>query len=322
MKKVLGMGNALVDIMTRLESEELLQIFSLPKGSMQLVDKDFANKVNEGTKHLEKKQTSGGSAANTIHGLACLGVETGFIGKIGKLLKKIHSATSHSLRVTLSCGEQTPDTYRYWKECGADRYLLRIEASNPELYRKIHPTGRNHGYSKRVKALESLISLGYQTGTGVMIGLPFQTVEDLADDLLFFRDMGVHMVGMGPYVEHASTPLAAFNHLVPSVKERVRLSLNMMAVLRLLMPDINIASTTALQTLDNEARAKGIKAGANVIMPNLTPVFYKDSYLLYSGKTGVKDTPEQASESLENMIRSTGCELVKDEWGDPKAYKF
>lgn len=236
---------------------------------------------------------------------------------IASLLKKIHVATAHSMRITLSCGEQTEDTYQLWKDCGADRYLLRIETSNPDLYRKIHPSDGMHEYHNRIKALETLMKCGYQTGTGVMIGLPFQTLDDLVNDLLFFRSSGIHMVGMGPYIEHPDTPLFQFRNSIPTVAKRVGLSLNMIAILRLLMPDINIASTTALQTLDNDARAKGLKAGANVIMPNITPMMYKDAYLLYNGKTGVKDSPVEASENLEAMVRSIGCQLMLSQWGDP-----
>lgn len=179
-----------------------------------------------------------------------------FTERIIRVLDTIHRETRGELRITLSLGEQSEDTYRAWNDHGAHRYLLRIETSNPELYGKLHPEDSRHGFSRRIKALASLKKIGYQTGTGVMIGLPFQTFEDLADDLLFMQDFGIDMVGMGPYIEHSETPLYAYRRQLIPLRERLYLSLRMVALLRILMPDINIAAATALQAIEKMGREK------------------------------------------------------------------
>ena len=244
-----------------------------------------------------------------------------FTSTIENLLKRIHLETEGKLHVTLSLGEQTKDTYKRWYEAGAHRYLLRIEVSNPGLYVKLHPDDLRHTHKARLEALELLRETGYQVGTGVMIGLPFQTISDLADDLCFFRDFDVDMVGMGPYIEHEDTPLWEYRNIIPSVADRVDLSIKMVAILRIIMPDINIAATTAMQTLDSKGREKAIFAGANVIMPNLTPVKYRDNYLLYENKPNVKDQPDETRKSLEKHIRAAGDEIGYGEWGDSRHYK-
>jgi len=244
-----------------------------------------------------------------------------FTGTVENLLRKIHSETNGRLHVTLSLGEQTEETYKRWYDAGAHRYLLRIEVSNPELYARLHPADSMHTHKARLEALALLRKTGYQVGTGVMIGLPFQTISDLADDLCFFRDFDIDMAGMGPYIEHEDTPLFAYRHLIPSAEKRLDLSIKMVAILRIIMPDINIAATTAMQTLDNTGREKAIHAGANVIMPNLTPVKYRDNYLLYENKPNVKDQPDETRKSLEKNIRAAGDEIGYGEWGDSRHFK-
>lgn len=207
--------------------------------------------------------------------------ERAFTERIEQLVRKIKELSNGELGITLSLGEQEQRTYRRWFEAGAHRYLLRIEASAPELYAKIHPA--DHGYERRLECLHFLREEGYQVGTGVMIGLPYQTVGNLADDLLFFKALDIDMCGMGPYIEFPGTPLAA----VPSGygrSGRLQLALRMIALLRLLMPDINIASTTALHALHPQGRELGIAAGANVMMPNLTPAVARGNYRLYDNK--------------------------------------
>ncbi|NQV02464.1 MAG: [FeFe] hydrogenase H-cluster radical SAM maturase HydE [Bacteroidia bacterium] len=243
-----------------------------------------------------------------------------FITTIEKLLLEIGRLTNHELHVTLSLGEQQEETYRSWFEAGAHRYLLRIEASNRDLYKKLHPADKIHSYDKRLEALETLKKVGFQTGTGVMIGLPFQTVEDLADDLLFFREFEIDMVGMGPYIEHEETPLFQYRNQLPSLQERLELSLNMVAILRIMMPDINIAATTAMQTIDQHGRERALLAGANVMMPNLTPIKYKQGYLLYKDKPGLEDDAEESKEAMEENIRLAGETIGYGEWGDSKHY--
>lgn len=243
-----------------------------------------------------------------------------FIERITRLLKKIHAASQNQLHITLSCGEQSAETYREWFENGAQRYLLRMETTNDELYHKIHPHDATHSFSNRLHSLEVLKSLGYQTGTGIMIGLPFQTIDNLVNDLYFFKDFGIHMVGMGPYIEHPDTPLIQYQDKMIALKERFELTLKMIAVLRLLMPQINIASTTALQTIDPIGREKGIAAGANVIMPNITPVKYKENYNLYNGKPCLDEEPDECTSCIDVRVKMAGGVVAYDEWGDSKYF--
>jgi len=136
-----------------------------------------------------------------------------FIDRIDNLLKKIKQISNNELGITISLGEQTEETYRRWFESGAHRYLLRIESSTKELFEKIHPTNEKHSFERRLNCLNLLQKTGYQTGTGVMVGLPFQTYENLADDLLFFKNFDIDMIGMGPYIEHKGTPLSSIQGL-------------------------------------------------------------------------------------------------------------
>ena len=187
------------------------------------------------------------------------------------------------LEVTLSLGEQTEAVYRRWKAAGAMRYLIRIETSNRDLYAKIHPRGCS--FDRRVACIRTLKRLGYVTGTGVMIGLPGQTVDDLARDIVFFGDENVDMVGMGPYIPHPDTPLAAGLESQVARPCLLDLALRMIALTRLYLHDVNIVAATALEALDPEqGRQRGVEAGANVIMPVLTPVGRRGEYDLYPGK--------------------------------------
>ncbi len=244
-----------------------------------------------------------------------------FTDVVTDLLQEITSRTRGELHITLSMGEQTEGIYRKWLEAGAHRYLLRIEASKRELYNKLHPNDRHHDYDKRLKALQLLRKIGYQVGTGVMIGLPFQSLEDLANDLLFFKAMDIDMVGMGPYIEHEDTPLYQHKDQLLPKEKRFDLSLKMVAILRIMMKDINIAATTAMQTLDPLGREKAIKVGANVIMPNLTPVKYRENYLLYEDKPCQDEEAEDCLNCLEARIQIAGDKIGYNEWGDSKHFR-
>jgi len=243
-----------------------------------------------------------------------------FTDRITNLITQIKQLSDGRLGITLSVGEQSESVYRRWFEAGAHRYLLRIETSNPLLYRKIHPDDLHHDFYHRMHCLNSLKTIGYQTGTGVMIGLPFQTTSDLANDLLFFQQFGIDMVGMGPYIEHAETPLYAFRHELLPIQERFDLSLKMIAVLRILMKDINIAAATALQAIDPLGREKGIKVGANIIMPNVTPGLYRNDYKLYENKPCVDEEPAQCKGCLDARIALADGEIGYGEWGDSKHF--
>ena len=190
-------------------------------------------------------------------------------------------AKCRGLEVTLSLGEQTEEVYRRWKDAGAMRYLIRIETSNRELYAKIHPA--ECSFERRVECIRTLKRLGYVTGSGVMIGLPGQTIDDLAHDIVFYGDENLDMVGMGPYVAHPDSLMPDSRYQLPTTN--YQLSLRMIALTRLYLWNVNIVAATALEALDPEnGRRRGIDAGANVIMPNLTPEKFRVEYDLYPGK--------------------------------------
>jgi biotin synthase len=238
-----------------------------------------------------------------------------YVRFIEDILRKIKDATSGKLGVTLSLGEQSGETYERWFKAGAHRYLLRIETSDPALYKRLHP--KDHSFEARRDCLRTLRKIGYQVGTGVMIGLPFQTHENLADDILFFKNEDIDMIGMGPYVPHGDTPLFRESH---DPEENFRLGLVMIALTRLALKDVNIAATTALQTLDPEGREKGVLAGANIIMPNITPVDYRKFYQLYDNKPCLDENARQCKSCLERRIQAAGAEVGYGERGDSRHF--
>lgn len=243
-----------------------------------------------------------------------------FTERIERLLHRIKELSNGELGVTLSVGEQRPGVYKRWFDAGAHRYLLRIESTNESLYRKIHPNDSRHDFRRRLDCLKSLQEIGYQTGTGVMIGLPFQTPDDLAGDLLFFKEFNIDMCGMGPYIEHADTPLIQYASTLMPLEERFDLTLKMIAILRIMMKDINIVAATALQAIDPIGREKAVKIGANIIMPNITPGKYRDSYKLYENKPCTDDSAEDCQSCLEARISLADAEIIYGEWGDSKHY--
>ena len=244
-----------------------------------------------------------------------------FVERIEQLLKDIAMMSDSKLRVTLSLGEQTRETYLRWFNAGAQRYLLRIESSNRELYQKLHPNNNNHSFDTRMNCLLTLKEIGYQLGTGVMIGLPFQTINDLANDLLFMQQLDIHMVGMGPFIEHAETPLYQYKETLPSLEDRFSLTLRMIATLRIMMKDINIASTTALQAIDKLGREKALRIGANVMMPNITPGKYRNDYKLYDNKPCTDDSADDCVNCMEVRVALSEGQIAWDEWGDSKHFK-
>jgi biotin synthase len=237
---------------------------------------------------------------------------------ITELVREIKALSHNELGITLSLGEQTEEVYRSWFEAGAHRYLLRIETSDPELYRTLHPD--DHSFERRRECLRTLKRIGYQTGTGVMIGLPGQTVEHLADDILFFYDEDIDMLGMGPFIPHHETPLA---HLVDGYdpEKALEAGLKMIAACRIALKDVNIASTTALQALMPTGRELGLLAGANIIMPNLTDVKYRNGYQLYDGKPCLDENASLCRGCLENRIRSIGETVGYGGWGDSRHFR-
>jgi len=242
-----------------------------------------------------------------------------FINYIDRIVQLIQRIGNDKFRITLSCGEQSIETYQRWKDSGADRYLLRIETSDRELYYQIHPQNAAHSFDNRLKALEDLKSCGYQVGSGIMIGLPGQTIEHIANDLLFLKEIDVDMAGMGPYLLHPDTPMVNRKNKLPDGETLFNLSLLSIAALRLLMPDINIATATALDTLHIKGRLRAIKAGANVLMPNITPLKYRDKYFLYHKKAYLTEDDKIIS-LFEKYQEKYGFELEMEDVGDSKAY--
>ncbi len=243
-----------------------------------------------------------------------------FTTRIERLCREIKKLSDNSLGITLSLGEQSRETYARWMNAGAHRYLLRIESSNRELFRKIHPEDEHHDFDTRYECLRTLQELGYQAGTGVMIGLPYQSIDHLAGDLLFMQDFDVDMVGMGPYIEHPDTPLYAHRDILLPIRERFDLALNMIAVLRILMKDINIAAATALQAIDPMGREKAVRTGANIIMPNVTPGLFRNDYALYENKPCADEDPDQCTGCLDARMQLADAEIGYGEWGDSVHY--
>lgn len=245
-----------------------------------------------------------------------------FIELVTTILQRSQKITQGKIGITLSCGEQTKETYEKWFEAGAHRYLLRIETSNSELYQKIHPQDGLHQFEKRVECLQNIRKIGYQLGTGVMIGLPHQTITDLANDILFFKRIGAHMIGMGPYIVHSSTPLAKIaNNSVKDIQHRFQLGLNMIAVTRIVLKNVNIAATTALQALDPIGREKGVEAGANILMPITTTKKYRKDYQLYDNKPCIEDTSEQCKRCLMGRVSMVQRKVGFGEQGNSPSYK-
>jgi biotin synthase len=236
-----------------------------------------------------------------------------YIEKVDNLIKRIRIATSCELGLTLSLGEQSLATYQKWFNSGAHRYLLRIETTNRGLYEKLHPAG--HDFSERQACLQHLKDIGYQVGTGVMIGLPGQSLEDLAQDVWFYRQQDIDMIGMGPYLPHHQTPLTETSAAVDS-GQNFEWTLKMIALSRILLRDVNIAATTALQTIHPQGREWGIKVGANVIMPNVTPMQYRQDYQLYDNKPCLKDDAALCADCLAQRMDQLSVPIGYHEWGD------
>ncbi len=250
---------------------------------------EWAFKAGYGSVVLQSGEISGGAHATFIE----------------EVLRRVHGSCGEDFGVTLSLGEQDEETFRRWREAGAHRYLLRIETSNPMLYARLHPA--DHSWQRRLECLRALRRCGYQVGSGVMAGLPGQTTDDLAADIEFFASEDLDMIGMGPYIPHPDTPLGAGVEWTNEIKaKRLELGLRMIAVTRLHLHDVNIAAATALQALDPEGREKGLLAGANVIMPNVTDKAYRADYQLYAGKPCLGEDSELCRGCIERRIASVG----------------
>ncbi len=204
--------------------------------------------------------------------------------------------------VTLSLGERSRESYQAWFDAGADRYLLRHETATPEHYAKLHPPELS--LARRMECLHNLKEIGYQTGCGFMVGSPFQTAHHLAQDLLYIHELQPQMVGIGPFIPHHDTPFEK------KPAGTVEDTLFYLAIIRLMLPKVLLPATTALGTIDPKGREKGVHAGANVIMPNLSPLSVRKKYMLYDNKIS---TGEEAAESvalLKQRMEAIGCQVI------------
>lgn len=211
--------------------------------------------------------------------------------RLCRILRRIKDS---DVAITLSIGEKSYEEYKAYKEAGADRYLLRIETSDKALYESVHP---NMSFENRIRCLHDLKSLGYELGTGCLVGLPHQTSRHLADDILFFKEIEADMIGIGPYIPHPQTPLR--NEKGGDLMKTVKV----MALTRLLLPTINIPATTAMETLAPNGQAKALQSGANIIMPNAADIVTRRRYDIYPGKTPQEPSEDARSEAIEKILR-------------------
>lgn len=227
---------------------------------------------------------------------------------IVEIVKQIKTEYS-DCAVTLSIGERSYESYQRYFNAGVDRYLLRHETANEEHYKKLHP--KNLSLSNRRQCLYNLKEIGFQVGTGFMVGSPYQTVENIAEDLIFIKEFCPEMIGIGPFIPHSDTIFA--NETAGSLE----LTLLLIGILRLMLPNSLIPATTALGTINSKGREKGILAGANVVMPNLSPVSVRKKYSLYDNKICTGEEAAECRFCLQNRMKSIGYELVVDR-GDYK----
>lgn len=220
---------------------------------------------------------------------------------IGNLVSEIKKRYS-DCAVTLSIGEQEREVYQYWYGCGADRYLLRHETATKEHYEKLHPPGLS--FEHRIQCLYWLKEIGYQTGAGFMVGSPYQTAGHLANDLLFLKELMPHMVGIGPFIAQKDSPFA--NCPNGTLEE----TLLLLALVRLTLPHVLLPATTALGTIHPKGRELGILAGANVVMPNLSPAEVREKYQLYDNKICTGEESAQCLNCLSERVSSIGYQLV------------
>ena len=213
------------------------------------------------------------------------------------LCKIIKGIKTLDVALTLSIGERCFDDYKAFKDCGADRYLIRIETTDKELYKKMHP---HMSFENRVRCLKDLGKLGYEVGTGCLVGLPGQTIESLANDILFFKEINADMVGIGPFIAHPHTSLK------DCLNGDFTLALKVMALTRILLKNINIPATTAMETLNPNGRIIALQSGANVVMPNVTTTEYRAKYEIYPNKICINENPSQCYNCVSGKIRSIG----------------
>ena len=228
---------------------------------------------------------------------------------IDRMCHIISEIKKFDVAITLSIGERSYEEYKAFREAGADRYLMRIETTDKDLYHKLDP---NMSWQNRYDCLMMIKELGYELGSGIMVGLPNQSVESIAEDLLFLKDIEVDMSGIGPFSPHPQTPLS---------KEQggsLNLALRTMAIMRLLLPDINIPATTAMEALHPQGRIMALQAGANVVMPNVNSGEYRKLYQLYPGKDNNSSAAIHAQSDIGQKISSIGRKIGQGYGGHKK----
>ena len=220
-----------------------------------------------------------------------------------KMCDIIQEIKKLDVAVTLSMGEKTFDEYKAYREAGADRYLIRIETTDKNLYEQMHP---NASFESRIRCLEDLKKLGYEVGTGCLVGLPNQTIESLANDILFFKEIDADMIGVGPFIPHPQTPLKDEQH------GNFWLALKVMALTRINLPNINIPATTAMETIISNGRLIALQSGANVVMPNVSLIDCRKKYEIYPNKAGVNDDELKLRKQLEEKFLKIGRTISKE----------
>ena len=222
--------------------------------------------------------------------------------KMTNIVKEIKKL---GVALTLSLGEKTYDEYKSFKEAGADRYLIRIETTDKKLYEDMDP---NMSFEERLNCLKNLRELGYEVGSGILVGLPDQTLESIASDILFFKEINADMIGIGPFIQNEDTPLK------DAQGGDLTLALKVMALTRLMLPDINIPATTAMESLTPNGRIVALQSGANVVMPNVTEGEYRKLYALYPGKICTGDTPAHCRGCITSKVTGIG-RIISDSYG-------
>lgn len=216
---------------------------------------------------------------------------------VERLIPIVKELKALGIALTLSIGERPFEEYKLLKEAGADRFLLRIETTDRKLYEELDP-GMSH--ENRIQCLKNLRELGYEVGSGCLVGLPNQTMESIADDILFFKELDADMIGVGPFIPNEDTPLK------DAEGGTFEMALKVTALVRLLLPDINIPATTAIESLNRQGRVIALQSGANVVMPNVTEGEYRKLYALYPGKICTGDTPAHCRGCITGKIRGIG----------------
>lgn len=204
--------------------------------------------------------------------------------------------------ITLSVGERSKESYKRLFDAGANRYLLRHETADSAHYKKLHPISMS--YNNRMQCLKNLKEIGYQTGCGFMVGSPFQTPHNLAKELLFIQEFKPHMVGIGPFISHKDTPFAGYSN------GTLDMTLLLLSILRIMQPTLLLPATTALATIHPKGRELGILAGANVLMPNLSPVEVRKDYSLYDNKSCTGDDTAESISNLKESMAQIGFQIV------------